>query len=100
MVKQKRNVKNEEKVWKEISDFEELPENIQETLVFIGSGAKILVLNEIKPAAFSGRYGDFIFNLVYDPLEEIDEEMFRSAILEIMNKSDPFADKHEKENNV
>jgi hypothetical protein len=111
MVKRERKVKSEGKEFgQEKMGVEGLPENILETLALIGSAAKIMMLNEIEPAAFSGRNGDFIFNLVYDPAKEIDPEMFRSAIVDIMKKIDPsainievpnpFADIHEKEDNI
>jgi|BarGraIncu00222A_1022003.scaffolds.fasta_scaffold52586_1 hypothetical protein len=111
MVKRERKVKSEGKEFgQEKTDFEEFPESILETLALIGSAAKIMMLNEIEPGAFSGRNGDFIFNLVYDPANKIDPEMFRSAIVDIMKKIDPsainievpnpFADFHEKEDNV
>ena len=40
-------------------------------------------------SAFSGRHGEFIFTLVYDPLEEIDDEYYKFAITDVLKKVDP-----------
>ena len=41
--------------------------------------------------AFSGRHGDFIFSLVYDPSNRIDQETYSSAIADIIKEIDPSA---------
>jgi hypothetical protein len=92
MVKHKRKVKSEEKeLEQEITDCIEIPENVLEIWALLGNAAEMMISSENEPAAFSGRNGDFIFTLVYDPANKIDQEKYTSAILEVIKKVDPSA---------
>ena len=71
MGKHTRKDKNKEnELEQEITDFEDLPENVLEILALLGTAA-LNMINETNIGAFSGRHGDFIFSLVYDPLIEL-----------------------------
>ena len=86
MSKHIRQHKSEE----ENPNLEDLPEDVIELLALIGSAAKMFI-NGAPIGAFSGRHGDFIFSLVYDPSNQIDQEMYTSAIVDVIKKVDPDA---------
>jgi hypothetical protein len=91
MGKQTRKDKNKEnELEQEITDFEDLPENVLEILALLGTAA-LTMIKETDIAAFSGRHGDFIFSLVYDPSNRIDQETYSSAIADIIKEIDPSA---------
>jgi len=80
----------ENELEQEITDFEDIPENVLEILALLGTAA-LTMINETNIGAFSGRHGDFIFSLVYDPASRIDQETYSSAIADIIKKIDPSA---------
>jgi hypothetical protein len=86
MGKRTKKSKNEE----ENPDLEDLPESVLEILALIGSAAKVLI-DGGQPDAFSGNHGDFIFSLIYDPSNQIDQEMYISAIVDVIKKFYPYA---------
>jgi hypothetical protein len=86
MSKHTRQHKSEE----ENHNLENLPEDVIELLALIGSAAKMFI-DGAPIGAFSGRHGDFIFSLVYDPSNQIDQEMYTSAIVDVIKKVDPDA---------
>lgn len=63
----------------------DLPEDVLGILALLGTAANIMI-KETDLAAFSGRAGEFMFTLVYDPFEKIDEENYKSAIKDIIKK--------------
>lgn len=71
-------------------DIEDLPEHVLEILSLLGTAAITMIVGN-QPGAFSGRHGDFIFSLIYDPSNEIDQDTYSSAIVEIIKKIDPSA---------
>jgi hypothetical protein len=68
----------------------DLPKDVIELLALIGSAAKMFI-DGAPIGAFSGSHGDFIFSLVYDPSNQIDQEMYTSAIVDVIKKVDPGA---------
>jgi hypothetical protein len=91
MVKQTRTDKNEEKKFKKgTPSIEDIPEKVFEIFAVLADAA-IIMLKENNMSAFSGRHDEFIFTLVYDPLEEIDDEYYKSAITDVIKKADPDA---------
>jgi hypothetical protein len=84
MRKSTKKSKSEE----ENPNLEDLPESVLEVLALIGSAAKVLIEGE-QPGAFSGDQGDFIFSLIYDPSNQIDQEMYNSAIVDVIKKYYP-----------
>jgi hypothetical protein len=91
MGKRARKDKSEENEFEqEITDIEDLPENVLEILALIGTAASIM-LKETNIGAFSGRHDEFIFTLVYDPSGKIDEDNYKSAIVDVIKKVDPAA---------
>jgi len=83
MSKHTKQHKSEE----ENPNLEDLPESVIELLVLIGSAAKMFI-DGAQIGAFSGRHGYFIFSLVYDPSNQIDKEMYTSAIVDVIKKVD------------
>ena len=81
---------NQHKSEEENPNLEDLPESVIELLALIGSAAKMFI-DGAQIGAFSGRHGDFIFSLVYDPSNQIDKEMYTSAIVDVIKKVDPDA---------
>lgn len=86
MGKHKRKDKNKEnELEQEITGFEDLPENVLEILALLGTAA-LTMIKDTNMGAFSGSHGDFIFSLVYDPSNRIDQETYSSAIADIIKK--------------
>jgi hypothetical protein len=86
MIKHTRKHKSEE----ENPNLGDLPEDVIELLALIGSAAKMFI-DGAPIGAFSGRHGDFIFSLVYDPSNQINQEIYTSAIVDVIKKVDPDA---------
>jgi hypothetical protein len=89
MGKHTRKDRNKEKeLEQEITDFEDLPENVFEILALLSTAA-LTMIKETNIGAFSGRHGDFIFSLVYDPSNRIDQKTYSSAMADIIKNIDP-----------
>jgi hypothetical protein len=86
MSKHTKQYKSEE----ENPNLEDIPESVIELLALIGSAAKMFI-EGAQIGALSGRHGDFIFSLVFDPSNQIDKEMYTSAIRDVIKKVDPEA---------
>ena len=86
--KSKKNKYIEKEFEQNLTDPGDLPENVLGILALLGTAANIMI-KETDLAAFSGRAGEFMFTLVYDPFEKIDEENYKSAIKDIIKKVDP-----------
>ena len=85
-----RETTKKSKSEEENPDLEDLPESVIEILALIGSAAKALI-DGGQSGAFSGNHGDFIFSLIYDPSNQIDQEMYNSAIVDVIKKYYPDA---------
>jgi hypothetical protein len=60
---------------------------VDKLLALIDSAAKMFI-DGAPIGVFSGRHGDFIFSLVYDPSNQIDPEMYTYAIVDVIKKVD------------
>lgn len=72
------------------ADDDDFPEDIVELSALLGSIAKMLI-DGSQPGSASGRQGDIIFSLIYDPFKEVDEALFTSKIADIIKENNPNA---------